>query len=98
MNNVHSVEVYLPWNNTWLELPPLPLIDDQGNRMADTRIFPLDKNGGLALYLLGGLSKLDNNMGVFTPAVWRLGRFSSNQSYHWTEDYDLAPPLGELHH
>ena len=97
LNPVHNVEVYLPWNNTWLELPPLPVTDDQGHRMDNTRIFSLDKDGLLALYLLGGFSSLDNNLGELTNAVWRLDWFDSNQSYHWTED-ELDPPMGELHH
>ena len=99
MNSVHSVEVYLPWNNTWLELPPLPLIDcDQRLRMDNTRIFSLDKDGWLTLYLLGGFSSLDNGMGYNTRAVWRLDWITSNQSYRWTKDDDLYPPMGELHH
>ena len=98
VNPVHSVEVYLPWNYTWLELAPLPLLKDKVHRMDNTRIFSLNENGGLALYLLGGESTLDITMGYISNAVWRPDWFSANQSYHWTEDDELDPPMGELHH
>ena len=68
--------------------------------MDNTRIFSLDKDGWLALYLLGGGSSLGDNMGELTTAVWRLDWSSSNQSYHWSE-YDgeqHIPRMGELHH
>ena len=91
------MEVYLPWNNTWLELPPLPLMNDQVHRMDHTRIFSLNKNGVLALFLLGGSRTLDIQEGEFTAAVWWLNWFSSNQSYHWTENEEIAPPMGEIY-
>ena len=90
------MEVYLPWNNTWLELPPLPLLDDQVHRIEQTRIFSLNKDGLLRLYLLGGSSTLQTDQDVYTNAVWQLEWF--NQSYHWIEDDYLFPPMGELHH
>ena len=99
---VHSAEVYLPWNNTWLELPPLPLINDQDQDMGElynSRIFSLNKEGLLNLYLLGGISGInteDDN--VYTNDVWRLIWDSSNQSYHWTEDKKPSPAMGELYH
>ena len=65
--------------------------------MDNTRIFSLDKDGLLALYLLGGASSLDGTMGVVTNDVWRLNWFSSNQSYHWTENEEIAPPMGEIY-
>ena len=69
--------------------------------MDGTRIFSLNKDGSLAhcLYLLGGLGALDSlPMAYFTPSVWRLDWFGSNQSYHWTENDEVDPPMGELHH
>ena len=62
------------------------------------RIFSLNKDGVLALYLLGGSSTLDNGTGKGTNGVWRLDWSTSNQSYHWIENDELDPPMGELHH
>ena len=97
INPVHSVEVYLPWNNTWLELPPLPVLpyQHQEYRMDETRIFSINRMGSLNLYLLGGTSVVDSGGGLFSRSVWRLEWLTSNNSYHWT--LELDPPLGELH-
>ena len=41
---VPSVEVYLPWNDTWYSLPELPtLTDDRGRKwnMTDTHLMTL---------------------------------------------------------
>ena len=92
---ISTAEVYLPWKDTWLELPPLPVID-QGHRMEDTHIFSLHTGGGLRLHLLGGDYDLGGGEGRFTRSVWRLQWEDSNSSYYWTDD--LEPVLGELHY
>ena len=61
---ISSTEVYLPWKNTWLELPPLPVID-QGHRMEETRIIQLAMDGGPKLYLLGGTNYMNENIPLF---------------------------------
>ena len=55
---VHTVEVYLPWNNTWLELPTLPTFTDDGSvlDMTFTQILslPMGSAGLSTVCLLGG--------------------------------------------
>ena len=93
-----SVEVYLPWNDTWLELPPLPVLPP-GHRMTESRIFSLNRGGILKLLLLGGDYNLGSGAstggGEYTRSVWRLEWRNSNSSYYWTDE--LVPALGELH-
>ena len=93
LHPISSVELYLPWNDTWLELPPLPG-DGQGQRITDTHIFSLNANGGLGLNLLGGVLSLSSGGEVYTNHVWQL--MWTNSSYYWTDE--LFPPMGELHY
>merc|ERR1712008_184835 len=56
---VHTVEVYLPWNNTWLELPTLPTVTyDDGSvlNITLTQILSLTMGSGgvTTVCLLGG--------------------------------------------
>ena len=91
---MHSVEVYIPWNKTWLDLPPLPDLGDGHGRMDRTRImFMTDQVDGSSLYLLGG-SRSDSptREGAITSSVWRLLWDSGSQTYSWTDSYD--PELG----
>ena len=92
---VHSVEVYLPWNNTWLDLPPLPELSDGGGRMDMTRIMSLTDSGGSYLYLLGGSSS-DRNTGFTTDTgtVWRLLWDRGSRTYSWIDGPQLGRWLG----
>ena len=93
-HRISTVEIYLPWTDTWLELPPLPDIDP-GHRMENTRIFSLNTGGSLRLYLLGGLYYLGGR-GRYTRSVYQLQWQDSNRSYYWTDHWD--PDMGELHY
>ena len=57
---VSGVELYIPWNNTWVPLPTLPdWADDDGSvyHMTDTHIMPMSVAGVCnSLYLVGGTS------------------------------------------
>ena len=90
------MEVYIPWNNTWLDLPPLPDLGDGGGRMDRTSIIFMTGSGGgrSSLHLLGG-SRTDWNIGraTYTGTVWRLLWDDGSQTYSWTDSYD--PPLGK---
>ena len=90
---VHCVEVYIPWNDTWLNLPPLPDMEDEDGRMDRTAIMYLHNSGGSSLYLLGGTSTdwtiFETNI---TKTVWRLQWDSRSQTYSWTKRG--APTLG----
>ena len=85
------MEVYLPWNNTWLDLPPLPDLGDGDGRMDRTRIMSLTVSGGSDLHLLGG-SRTDWNTGEVraTRTVWRLEWDSGSQTYSWTSRSNQA--------
>ena len=90
---MNSVEVYIPWNNTWIDLPPLPDLGDGYGRMDHTRIMFLPDSGGTHLYLLGGRST-DWNKGdaKVIGTVWRLVWDKSSLTYSWTDSFD--PELG----
>ena len=88
------MELYIPWNNTWLDLPPLPDLADGAGRMDRTRIMHMTgSEGGFRLYLLGG-STTDWNTGesTFTETVWRIVWDSSSKTYSWTNR--ATPVLG----
>ena len=87
------MEVYIPWNNTWLDLPPLPDPGDGAGRMDQTRIMFMTGGGGMQLYLLGG-TRYDWNTGTATVTgrVWRLVWESGSHTYSWTDSY--VPALG----
>ena len=99
-HSVNSVELYLPWNNTWVFLPQLPQFtngDGSVISMTDTHIMSLDLiNGAFSLYLIGG-SHLDYNTDVETVSdrVWRLVFNTTNHGYYWYHDTHL-PDMGKL--
>ena len=95
IHTTSSAEVYLPWKDTWLELPPLPVMDP-GHRNQTTRIFSLHTDSGLRLHLLGGFYDQGGGEARYTRSVWRLEWQDSNSSYYWTDDFE--PSLGELHY
>ena len=84
------MEVFVPWSNTWRELPSLPLMDPE-ERIDQTRIFSLQLDGALHLYLLGGSSG-----NIHGRQVWRLDWSSSHNGYIWAEfEHSM---MGELHY
>ena len=87
------MEVYIPWNNTWLDLPLLPELGEGVGRMDMTSIMSLTDSGGSTLYLLGG-SNNDWSIGVGTTTwtVWRLLWDKGSQTYSWI--HRLDPRLG----
>ena len=87
------MEVYIPWNDTWIYLPELPDLGDGVGRMDQTYIMELSGSGGSHLYLLGG-SHTDWKIGFIetTKTVWRLVWDMGSKTYSWT---DMAiPELG----
>ena len=93
------MEVYIPWNDTWINLPPLPNLGDGGGRLDTTPIMflPDHGGGGSFLYLLGGSSTdWNTEVATATKTVWRLMWDSSSQTYSWTNSID--PELGRYSH
>ena len=87
-----SVELYLPWTNTWIDLPPLPHITAHGTmyNITDTLIMSLaTAGGGNTLHLVGGQNS-DWSTGEerVTRKVWQLRFSSDTHSYHWTDVLD----------
>ena len=94
LHPISSVEVYLPWNNTWLELPSLPYMDP-GRRMEFTRIFSLNLEGVPRLHLLGGDYAHSSGGITLSSTVWGLLWNYTNNSYYWTTKW--SPPMGEIY-
>ena len=95
IHRISTAEVYLPWKDTWLELPPLPDMVP-GHRMEETRIFSLIRDSGLRLHLLGGDYGMARGGEMFTRNVYQLQWEDSNSSYYWTDEW--SPDMGELHY
>ena len=93
---VPTAEVYLPWTDSWRQLPDLPAWTDSSgsHNMTATRLMLLTGTAGLLeLHLLGGTSTDWSTHRVsLTPQVWRLDWNSGSRSYSWTADWD--PALG----
>ena len=95
---VYSVEVYIPWNDTWMDLPPLPDFGGGQYRMDKTRIMSLPGlagGGEPGLYLLGGTSSnCSRGEETDTNQVWRLMWDHGSHTYSWTDTY--LQELGRL--
>ena len=91
----NSVELYLPWNDTWIDLPTLPEIIYANVlvlNMTSTRIMSMALAGNLnALYLVGG-SGVDWNMSdeIVNKSVWQLKYSNVNYSYYWANDTEMG--------
>ena len=89
----NSVELYLPWNNTWVslhDLPDFPADDGAVVNMTNTLIMSVDITGaGNTLHLMGG-EHTDWSTGVtrITSKVWRLRFNTDTHSYHWKDEID----------
>jgi hypothetical protein len=92
LRHTPSVEVYIPWNDTWAPLPDLPMFTAPGGtelRMVNTQIFPLQQEGSMSLYILGGSG--DDWTTSATGKVWSL-KWSPGTQYSWVK---TQPQLGE---
>ena len=91
---VYGVEVYLPWNDTWMELPELPDMGEGDGGMVKTRIMSIP-DGALCLYLLGGSSmNTDGRPQMATARVWQLQWDYNSHNYSWEDRY--TPEMGNL--
>ena len=89
------VELYVPWNDTWIYLPDLPKIDEE-LIMSKTHIVSIAENDrGSALLLLGGTFVKRQTMSEETRSrvVWRLLWDKTRHSYSWTDQFDTK--IGE---
>ena len=89
-----TVELYIPWNQTWVSLPPLPTLSPTLD-MWFTRIISMRSGSGIdKLFLVGG-EHADPNTGVgtYTRQVWTL-RHNSSGYYYWYSNSDLDPDMG----
>ena len=87
-HSVFGVEVYLPWNDTWLDLPPLPDLGGGYGRMDRTRLmFLSDVAGGVPLlYLLGGSTTIwSHGVDASDRRVWILQWDTFNHTYSWSD-------------
>ena len=94
------VELYIPWNDTWIYLPDLPKKEDQVKNeeliMSKTHIVSIAENErGSALLLLGGTFVNRKTMSEEIPSrgVWRLLWDKTSHSYSWTDQFDTK--MGE---
>ena len=98
VHSVSSVEVYIPWNDTWMDLPQLPDFGGGQGRMDKTRIMSLPGlagGGEPGLYLLGGSSSnWSRGEETDTNQVWRLMWDHGSHTYSWTDTYQQE--LGRL--
>jgi hypothetical protein len=92
-----SVELYLPWSDSWIPLPSLPnitLSDGAVLPMTNTHIMFLVTNSANMVHLVGGTST-DWNTGLetMTSKVWELPYNRANHTYYW--DTSIAPDMGK---
>ena len=96
IHSENSVELYLPWNDTWIKLPSLPYLEGEEDRLYRSHILYLPDLSGPAtssLYLLGGVSEEWNTGRVeVTNRVWRMLWNIYNNTYFWNNEN--IPPLG----
>ena len=96
VHNIRSVEVYLPWSDTWFNLPTLPTFTDDGVQynITNAQIFNiLLKNGGYKLFLVGGMDyDIEGEALMTTKHIYHL---HYNGSYHWNHNSDLFSDMGK---
>ena len=93
----NSVELYLPWNDTWIGLPTLPELTDVDGivyNMTHTLIMSLAISGNAySLHLLGGnnvdFNNPDEESFTYTNNVWQLMRNDGNNTYYWAQGHEL---------
>ena len=92
------MELYVPWNDTWIYLPDLPRIEVEKEELvlSKTHIVSIAENDrGSALLLLGGTFVNRKTMSEEKPSqgVWRLLWDRTSRSYSWTDQLDTK--MGE---
>ena len=101
MHPINSVELYLPWNDTWRELPPLPNFTNTGveYKMNFSPLMSLsltDDEVSNDLLLLGGSNiDMSTEMETCTTKVWVLTFIMDNHTYLWSQT-DSAPDMGRF--
>ena len=90
MHKTRTAEVYLPWSDTWFNLPTLPTFTYDGAQynITDAQIFSILTEGGYyRLYLVGGM-----NFDITTTALLptkHIYYLLYNGTYHWNQNSDL---------
>ena len=87
-HSISSVELYVPWNNTWVNLPLLPFVE-LNYRMVATQVMSLSMYGLSKLCLLGGDYQVSKNAAIGTNGVWELLWNDTSRSYSWEEGMDI---------
>ena len=90
------MELYVPWNDTWIYLPDLPKIEGPVGKeeeliMSKTHIVSIaDSDRGSALLLLGGtfVNRKTISKERTSRKVWRLLGDERSHSYSWTDQFD----------
>ena len=95
------MELYVPWNDTWIYLPDLPKIEVENEEliMRKTHIVSIADNArGSALVLLGGTFVNRKTMSDETTSrkVWRLLWEEASHSYSWTDQFDTKMGKREM--
>ena len=94
MHKTRTAEVYLPWSDSWFNLPTLPTFTDDGAQynITDAHIFSiLTTGGGYKLYLVGG-GDIARGVVTLTKHIYHL---EYNGTYHWNQDSTLYPDMGK---
>ena len=96
LHQPRSAEVYIPWTNTWFNLPTLPTFtDDDGAQynITDAHIFSIITEGGYKLYLVGGMNyDIARQLVLPTKHIYLL---EYNGTYHWNHESALYPDMGK---
>ena len=87
-HSISSVELYVPWNNTWVNLPLLPFVE-LNYRMVATQVMSLSMYGLSKFCLLGGDYQVSKNAAIGTNGVWELLWNDTSRSYSWEEGIDI---------
>ena len=92
-NPLKSVEVYLPWNDTWMDLPNLPtwtVEDGTAYQATLTHIMSLATTGDTnKLHLIGGACMDWNTQAEgIVGTVWRQAFNSRNETFFWEQRFD----------
>ena len=95
MHKTRTAEVYLPWSDSWFNLPTLPTFTDDGAQynITDAHIFSILTGGLYELYLVGGMNfDIARHAVIPTKHIYVL---EYNGTYHWNQNSDLYPDMGK---
>ena len=92
-----TVEVYLPWSDTWFNLPTLPTFSDVDGtqyNITAAQIFSILTSNSYQVYLMGGVN-YDINRSVVKPTK-QVYRLEYNGTFHyWNHDSAIVPDMGK---